>query len=170
MMRSHLDRISDCIPALRRYAWALLRDPADADDLVHDCLERALSNLPAQTQQPDIRPWLFAIMHNLHISQRRKAKVRACMPIDQATEQFASTPPTQEHALHLSQVLRALDTLPEDQRVVLLLVCVEDLSYADTAVALGIPVGTVMSRLSRGREALRGLMEAQPRARLRSIK
>lgn len=170
-MRSALDRISDCIPALRRYAWALLRDPTDADDLVHDCLERALSNLPAQTREPDIRPWLFTIMHNLYVSQRRKAKVRSmATPIDAAAEQFASTPPTQEHALHLGQVLRALDGLPDEQRAVLLLVCVEDLSYAETARALGVPIGTVMSRLNRGREALRALTDGQHRPALRRIK
>lgn len=155
-----LTRIEACIPALRRYAAALLRNRVDADDLVHDCLVRALDKLHTRRNDSDVRAWLFAIMHNLFISQKRRAKARpASEPLDETHESAVSLRPEQDSSLEWRDLIRGLNQLPEEQRSVILLVSVEDLSYAEAAEVLGIPVGTVMSRLSRGRERLRQATE-----------
>jgi RNA polymerase sigma-70 factor (ECF subfamily) len=167
-----LTRIEACIPALRRYAAALLRNREEADDLVHDCLVRALDKLHTRRDDADIRAWLFAIMHNLFISQLRRAKARpAGDPLDESHEAAMSVRPDQESSLQWRDLLRALDRLPVEQRTVILLISVEDLSYAEAAIALGIPIGTVMSRLARGRERLRLILdEGEVRPALRRVK
>jgi len=168
-----LTRIEACIPALRRYAAALLRNREDADDLVHDCLVRALAKLHTRRDNSDIRAWLFAIMHNLFISQLRRAKARpAGESLDETHEAAMSLRPDQENSLQWRDLIRALNALPVEQRSVVLLVSVEDLSYAEAASVLGIPIGTVMSRLARGRERLRQMTEGgeEVRPALRRVK
>ncbi|HEX4742299.1 MAG TPA: sigma-70 family RNA polymerase sigma factor [Caulobacteraceae bacterium] len=167
--------VEPLIPALRRYAGALLRDGDAADDLVQDCLERAISRWGQRRADGDTRTWLFAILHNLAMSRlRREARRGAHLTLESADETALSQAPDQEHRLRHGELLRAVAALPEDQRSVLLLVSVEDLSYAETARVLGAPVGTVMSRLSRARERLRQAMmgESAPvaRAHLRRVK
>jgi RNA polymerase sigma-70 factor (ECF subfamily) len=161
-----LARIEAVIPALRRYAWALLRHDADADDLVHDCLVRALDSPPTKRPDADVRPWLFTVMHNLWASGRRKARVRGLpATLDEAETTGATVVHASQHAeLEARDVLYALDRLADDQRTVLLLVGVEGLSYAEVAQVLGVPIGTVMSRLSRARERLREEVDAPGRA------
>jgi len=171
-MPGTLQGIEACIPALRRYALALLRSRQDADDLVHDTLLRALDRLHTN-REDDVRPWLFAIMHNLFVSQLRRARTRPGGPtLENVDEGALGIAGTQEDALRSRDVVRSLDLLPPEQRVVLLLISIEDLSYAETARVLGIPVGTVMSRLARGRERLRQIMrgEAPARPYLRMVK
>ena len=152
------------IPALRRFAWALLQDRTAADDLVQDCLERAISRWHIRRQEADAKPWLFAILHNQFRMERRSASRRGHMlPLDgPGDEGFqiadATADYVAEHRLIWRDALIALEALPEDQRVVLLLVGVEDFSYEAAAQLTGAPVGTVMSRLSRGRERLRRLI------------
>ncbi len=167
-----LTRIEACIPALRRYAGALLRNRDDADDLVHDCLVRALDKLHTRRDDADIRAWLFAIMHNLFVSQLRRAKVRpAGEPLDETHGAAMGVRPEQESSLQWRDLLRGLDRLSVEQRTVILLVSVEDLSYAEAAAVLGVPIGTVMSRLARGRERLRQLIdEGEARPALRRVK
>jgi RNA polymerase sigma-70 factor, ECF subfamily len=167
-----LTRIEACIPALRRYAAALLRNREDADDLVHDCLVRALDKLHTRRDDADVRAWLFAIMHNLFISQLRRAKARpAGESLDETHEAAMSMRGDQESRLNWRDLLRGLNQLPVEQRTVILLVSVEDLSYAEAANVLGIPVGTVMSRLARGRERLRQLTEeGEAKPALRRVK
>ncbi len=167
-----LTRIEACIPALRRYAAALLRNRDDADDLVHDCLVRALDKLHTRRDDADVRAWLFTIMHNLFVSQLRRAKVRPSgEPLDEIHEAAVGTRAEQEVSLQWRDLIRALNELPVEQRSVILLVSVEDLSYAEAANVLGIPVGTVMSRLARGRERLRQLTEEEAvRPVLRRVK
>lgn len=172
-MAGALSQIEACIPALRRYASALLRNQQDADDLVHDTLLRALDKLHSYRGQDDIRPWLFAIMHNRFVSQARRARIR--MAGDAASEIASQTtsPSNQEDNLRWRDLLCALDVLPEEQRTVILLISVEDLSYAEVSRVLGIPIGTVMSRLARGRERLRQLTQGQEETRscrLRRVK
>ena len=146
--------VEPLIPALRRYARSLLRDVASADDLVQDCLERAVSRW-YQRRDGDVRAWLFTILHNLAVNQFRKANSRGWhVPIDETNEDSFGEAARQEQQLIYHDVLARLARLPADQRAVLLLVAVEDLSYAEAAKVLGIPVGTVMSRLSRARERL----------------
>ncbi|WP_262047141.1 sigma-70 family RNA polymerase sigma factor [Bradyrhizobium sp. Bra78] len=157
-MKDMLVQVEPLIPALRRYARALMRERAAADDLVQDCLERAVSRWH-QRRDGSVRAWLFTILHNLAVTQFRQATARGRhMPIDDGERELVSAA-EQEHRLIYQDVLGKLAKLPEEQRAVLLLVAVEDLSYADAAVVLNIPIGTVMSRLSRARERLQQEMD-----------
>ena len=160
------------IPRLRRYARAMVGDRAAADDLVQDTLERAWSRLAQWRPGSDLRAWLFGIMHNLRVDQLR----RPAVPTQSLENEIHETPvrPTQSDALELHDLESALNSLPEDQREVLLLIALEEMSYAQVADLLGIPLGTVMSRLSRGRERLRLILDGQlpstPKTRLRLIR
>ena len=151
--------IEPLIPALRRYARALLRDRVAADDLVQDGLERAIGRWHQRRADGNARSWLFAIVHNLALNRTRQSSRRGPhLPLE-AAEGVSSGTPTQEEGLKHRDLVRALQTLPEEQRSVVLLVSVEELSYAEVAEVLKVPIGTVMSRLSRGREKLRLAME-----------
>ena len=158
------------LPRLRRYARAMLGDRVAADDLVQDTLERAWSRLAQWRPGSDLRAWLFGIMHNLRVDQLRRGGL-ATTSLD---EEEAATVPvraTQTDRLEVMDLESALRQLPEEQRQILLLVALEEMSYADIAALLGIPVGTVMSRLSRGRERLRLVMDGrQPTANLRVVR
>lgn len=161
-MQDAIRLIEPVIPALRRYAHALTRSGADADDLVQDCLERALARWSQRRRDGEVRPWLFAILHNLALNRMRQTRRRGLsLTLDDAPASALAAAPAQDHAVRHGELIHALARLPEDQRSVLLLVSVEDLSYAEAATVLGVPVGTVMSRLSRGRQALRELMEGE---------
>jgi RNA polymerase sigma-70 factor (ECF subfamily) len=136
---------------------------------VQDCLERALSRAHLW-QRGNIRGWLFTIMHNVSVNARRRENRNRQLA---ATDNPAFDPPTrapQEDGLMLRALRDALDTLPEDQRAVILLVGLEEFSYAETAEILGVPIGTVMSRLHRGREKLRELLASQSGFGLRRVK
>lgn len=160
-MQDAIRLIEPVIPALRRYAHALTQSGPDADDLVQDCLERALGRWAQRRTDREVRPWLFAILHNLAINRMRQARRRgAPVTLDDAPASALAAPPSQDHAVRHGELNRALARLSEDHRSVLLLVSVEDLSYGEAAAVLGVPLGTVMSRLSRAREALRHLMES----------
>jgi RNA polymerase sigma-70 factor, ECF subfamily len=145
-----------CIPALRRYAGSLLRDRQEVDDLVHDCLVRALDRLHTRRSDAEMRPWLFAIMHNLYISRIRQRRTRGeAESLDTVAEAAVGIGARQEDHIRTREIMAEVQRLPDDLRSVLLLVTVEDLSYAEVAGVLDIPIGTVMSRLSRARERLR---------------
>lgn len=156
------------LPRLRRYARAMLGDRAAADDLVQDTLERAWSRAAQRRPDGNLRAWLFGIMHNLRIDQLRRGGF-ATVPLD---DELAELPvrPTQGDLLEVRDLDVALALLPEAQRAVLLLVALEGLGYEEAAAALAIPVGTVMSRLARARERLRGLLEGRPAVQLRVVK
>ena len=144
------------IPGLRRFACALLRgDREAADDLVQDTLERALSRWNLRRNQGNLRGWLYTILYNRFLSNQRRLRRRG--PHDALTEEteLRGIDGGQHSVLEHRDLVRAFAALPEEQRVVLLLVGVEDLSYQEAARVLGVPIGTVMSRLSRGRESLR---------------
>lgn len=157
------------IPALRRFAWALAREGAAADDLVQDALERAVSRWRQRRPDSPLRPWLMAIMHSIHVSRWRRWKRRGGdhLPLE---DWDAPTPEDAEARVGYLDVMAAMARLPEDQRAVLLLVGVEGLSYDAAARVLGVPVGTVMSRLSRGRERLRRYVDGEPPSPLRRVK
>lgn len=152
------------IPHLRRYARALVGQADRADDLVQDCLERAWSRLGLWRRDGNMRAWLFTIMHNLNANAVRAAKRRPRHDSIDETFSQASVPPSQDDRLALSALSDALKTLPEEQRAVVLLVGLEQLRYDEVATVLELPIGTVMSRLHRGRERLRRLLagEAAP--------
>jgi RNA polymerase sigma-70 factor, ECF subfamily len=166
---SGLTKLEENLPALRRYAFALLRNQSDADDLVQDCLVKALDHLDERTSENDMRPWLFSIMHNLCVSRWRRLRFRSSIVVSD-TEADVAVPASQQTTSELHAALHSLDQLPEEQRQVLLLIAVEGLEYADVAKILKIPIGTVMSRLSRARDKLRDTMEGRQRPALRRVK
>ena len=152
-MNDMLRLIEPLIPPLRRYARALMKDRAAADDLVQDCLERAITRWHQRRADGNARTWIFTIMHNLAINRFRQTVFRGKhLPLDDAADAALGRPASQEDQMRYSEVL-------DKVRAVLLLVAVEDLSYAEAARVLDIPIGTVMSRLSRARERLLILME-----------
>lgn len=155
--------IEEHIPRLRRYARALVGDRAGADDLVQDTLERAWGRMHLWRQESDLRAWLFSIMHNLHVNQVHASRVRRAESLDDEVMDFPVRA-TQQDALVVRDLDRALGQLPDEQREVVLLVGLEQLPYDEVARLLEIPLGTVMSRLSRGREKLRALMTGAPMA------
>jgi RNA polymerase sigma-70 factor (ECF subfamily) len=159
------DDIAAEIPRLRRYAHVLLRDSIAADDLVQDSLERAISRQNLFQPGTNLRAWLFTIMHNLHVNAVIKARrtPSAGTSDDIADSHRSSVAPAQGDGLMLRDLERALGKLPEEQRAVVLLVGVEGLTYAESAAVLDVPVGTVMSRLARGRTRLRTLMNGEVR-------
>ncbi|MBV5263087.1 sigma-70 family RNA polymerase sigma factor [Pinisolibacter aquiterrae] len=157
------------IPALRRYARALVGDPDVADDLVQDCLERALSRWWMRRPGEDPRPWLFTILRNLHLDRlRQRRRQGRAVAIDE--DAMPAIAPDQDGGLGVRDALAALELLPEEQKSLLLLVGVEDLSYEEAARVLGIPIGTVMSRLARGRQRFRAILETGRIPLLRRVK
>lgn len=146
------------IPDLRRYARALVGDAWAADDLVQDTLERACERWKLWSVGSDLRAWLFTLMHNLFVDGARRALRQSGQRVDieDVANELVAPAAATEQALDLQ---RCLLRLPEEQREVLLLVTLQDLGYEDVARITGVPVGTVMSRLSRARSRLRELME-----------
>jgi RNA polymerase sigma-70 factor (ECF subfamily) len=158
------------IPSLRAYARLLVRDRARADDLVQDTLERAWSRSHLFSVEGNMRVWLFTILHNLHVSAVRERQRRpVIVPLTEQDVTLAE-PARNELRMELSDLDRAFAELPTDQQAALLLVGVEDMSYEQAAAVLAIPVGTLMSRLHRGRKQLRRLMNDESRPRLKRIK
>ena len=148
------NQIVPFIPNLRRYARALVGDRDAADDLVQDTLERAVRKFHLW-RPGDLRAWLFSIMHNVFVNQIKARKNAPHLDIEEHMVAAHIPSATSVDVLDMHRAL--LDLVPE-QREVVLLVALEDMSYADVSRALGIPIGTVMSRLSRGRERLRKFM------------
>lgn len=163
--------LAEQIPRLRRYARALARDPERADDLVQDCLERAWSRIHRWQPDTDLRAWLFTIMHNLHANMaRRFSREPEQVSLDDHEPANGRGSAQQEQGLVLRDLQAGLDALPAEQREVLMLVCLEEMSYEQVAQVLGIPIGTVMSRLYRARERLRRWMAGERTSHLRRVK
>lgn len=159
------------IPYLRRFGRALTGDTALADDLVQDCVERALNKSHLYDASRPLRAWLYTMLRNIHVSGlRRQTRARIVKTIDELQAGEDRIEPGQEHHVALSQVSDALDRMPDSQREVILLVVLEGMSYRDVAEITGVPVGTVMSRLSRARTLLRQLLDEQPQMHLRRVK
>nr|WP_112174794.1 sigma-70 family RNA polymerase sigma factor [Paraburkholderia unamae] len=146
---------------MRRYARALTGDAAWADDLMQDAAERALSRWTSFRPQSNLRAWLFTILRHLYIDQLRGRREIA-VDDEAAPWRALEAPHGEVDGLVLRDLQRALYALPAAQREVLLLVCVEELSYGEASAVLGVPPGTVMSRLSRAREHLRALLDTGP--------
>lgn len=165
-----LDEIETCVPALRRYARALTRNVDRADDLVQDCLERAIRKRGLFLPTGPLQAWLFRILVNLWRNSLRTERRRGVHVDYDALVIEPSIQPPQHGRLALGEMNRALDRLPDDQRETLLLVVLEGVSYEEAATILGIPIGTVMSRLSRARATLRTLTGTGDEPRLRTVK
>jgi RNA polymerase sigma-70 factor (ECF subfamily) len=160
-------RLVELIPRLRRYARALVGERTTADDLVQDTLERAWAKLHLYRRGTDLRAWLFTVMHNVHVNRIRATRLTD--PLDDEMPELAQA--ERPDTLLMRDLDRAISRLPADQRAVLLLVTLEEMSYDEVARTLGIPIGTVMSRLSRAREKLRAMMAGQPpSAKLKVVK
>jgi RNA polymerase sigma-70 factor, ECF subfamily len=148
-------KIEALLPRLTRYARTLTRDVVAADDLVQECLVRALGKIDLWEPGSDLRAWLFTILHNQHVSlARRNARQRARIEL-QADIPSVSRPPDQAVRLEVRDLERAIGKLPEEQRKVVLLVGLDGMQYDEAASMVNLPVGTVRSRVARGRETLR---------------
>lgn len=158
-MQEQSTQLIACIPRLRRYARALVGDRTNADDLVQDTMERGWSRLSTWRTGGDMRAWLFGIMHNLYVDQVRKPSL-ATVELDEDTPMpYQMT--AQNGRMEMHDLEKALQVLPVEQREILLLVALEEMTYEEISVTLCIPLGTVMSRLSRARERLRAQMEGK---------
>ncbi len=154
------------IPRLRRYALALTGNRDTADDLIQDTLERAWRKRALWQPGSDLRAWLFTVMHNVYVNGVRSARPIESLHDDEIAAAAVSAPgaASAETGVVLSELRTALARLSDDYRQVVLLVGLEQMSYAEAAAVLGVPIGTIMSRLSRGREQLRLLLANEPQA------
>ena len=163
-MPGFTDQLEAILPDLWRYAFSLLRDRDGADDLVQDSVERMLRKRPLWQSSRALRPWAFAILRNIYRNQCRDGARRMALPLEAAAT--LGEPPQAEGRLDLAETVARIAALPEDQREALLLVVAGGLSYKEAAQVLDIPMGTLMSRLSRARRRL----AAEPvRPSLRSV-
>ena len=152
-------RITREIPHLHRYALALLRNPDAADDLVQDCLERALRKRQLWGRQGSMRRWLFRMLYNVFLNTRHtRRRDRLVVPLE-AVEPTMTESPRQEKYVECRAIAQGLNQLPAQQYAAIMLIALEGCAYNEAAWILGVPVGTLRSRLSRGRETLRTLTE-----------
>lgn len=165
--RTMIEDLPVHVAGLRRYAVALTGSRFEAEDLVQETLTRAIAAAASFRKGGNLRGWLFTIMHNAFVSGVR-ARRAADRDVDSDLPEL-SQPPTQLDRLEVRDVLAGLSRLPEGQRAALVLIALEDLSYSEAARVLGVPLGTLMSRLARGREALRRVMSEDAPPRLRVI-
>ena len=168
-MTSLDEQLRELIPRLRRFALSLTRHASNADDLVQNCLERALGSVADKRPDGDLRAWLFTILYRQFVDNHRRSRRYARM-----LEFFTGrddTQPSTERTVLAQSTLEAFDQLATEHRALLLWVSVEGLSYKQVAEILDVPIGTVMSRLSRARNALRQLSEGEiTRPALRRLK
>jgi RNA polymerase sigma factor (sigma-70 family) len=152
------------LPRLHRYARTLTRSDVDAEDLVHDALVRAYEKRASFHAGHDLRVWLLSILHNIFIdgTRARGAEARRLARVGELADK--QLPPAQDHHVRLCQVRQAFFKLPDEQRAALYLVAVEGLGYGEAAAALGIPVGTLMSRIARARATLRAVEDSDSAA------
>ncbi len=162
--RPHFDVIGQ-LPALRRYGLSLTRNAADAEDLVHEALLRAYERRASFRKDRNLRAWLLAILHNCFVDGARRKRSETVKLLRAGDLAQDAHPAPQEPAVRLQQVRQFFMALPDEQRAVLHLVAIEGLSYQEAAATLGIPVGTLMSRLGRARAALRAMEDQETAAR-----
>jgi len=157
------DLVANEIPRLRRYARALTHDREGADDLIQNCLLRALTKSHLWRPGTDLRAWLFTILHNEHVNHVRRSIREGSRTRFKDRSIEISTPAVESPGLRLRELERALLRLPEEQRQAVLLIAVEGFRYEEAAAVLDVPIGTMRSRLSRGRDMLRHLLGMEPR-------
>jgi RNA polymerase sigma-70 factor, ECF subfamily len=159
------------LPYLRRFARGLCGDASLADDLVQDCVERALMKSHLYDPARPLRAWLYAVLRNIYVSNwRRNSKHANAKELDDLQGFEGAVAPDQESNFSVSLITDALDTLPAPQREVLILVSLEEVSYQQAAEIIGVPIGTIMSRLSRARAHLQNILEERGTTVLRRVK
>ena len=160
----------ELLPRLRRYAWALVGNKEAADDLVQDTIKRAIDKKRLWHREKKLRPWLFTIMHNIYVNDMIKASRKSGIEIaDEDMSRHAALDKPEDHN-EFHQVCKAIQQLPDDQRQIILLVGLEQLSYKEVSSILDLPIGTVTSRLARGRAQLRSIIEGKTAISLKRIK
>jgi RNA polymerase sigma-70 factor (ECF subfamily) len=147
------------IPRLRRFARYMTRDADYSDDLVQECLARAIANIESWQPGTNLRAWLFVILKNVFRNDKRRAQHDMAYRNGLEKDTLSYAPAQQHNHLVLSEVQKAFMHLTDDHREVLMLIAVEGLRYEEAAAVLNISVGTVKSRLSRARTALRALID-----------
>jgi RNA polymerase sigma-70 factor, ECF subfamily len=158
--RSRFD-VTGQLPALRRYGLSLTRNAADAEDLVHEALVRAYEKRATFRKDRNLRAWLLSILHNCFVDGTRRKRSETVKLLRASEVAQDSAPAPQEHAVRLAQVRQSFMGLPDEQRAALHLVAIEGLAYHEAAATLGIPLGTLMSRLGRARAALRAIEDGE---------
>jgi RNA polymerase sigma-70 factor, ECF subfamily len=159
------------LPYLRRFARGLCGDVSLADDLVQDCLERALTKSHLYDPARPLRAWLYAVLRNIYVSNwRRNAKHISAKELDDLQGFEGSVQPEQDSNFSVALITDALDTLPTQQREVLILISLEEMSYQQASEIVGVPIGTIMSRLSRARTHLQNILEERGTPVLRRVK
>lgn len=158
---SDLDVVGELTP-LRRYALTLTRDPHEAEDLVQDTLAKAFEKRDQLRTADSLRAWLMSILHNRFVDRERSRRAEAARRVEMGLRTDHALPASQEASIRLADVRRAFMTLPVDQRAALHLISLEGLSYEQAAAQLGIPVGTLVSRLVRGRARLKEMENGSP--------
>ncbi len=169
-MKTFSDQLVEHIPHLRRYARSLTRDIQQSEDLVQECLGRALSRMSQWQADTNLRAWLFTIMHNLHINNLRQRKLSSGADSLDGVELMDTRQNGQDTAMEMQDLERAMAQLTTEHREILMLVCVEGMSYSEVASVLGVATGTVMSRLHRARETLRHWLSGEVPPKLRRVK
>ncbi len=159
------------LPYLRRFARGLCGDASLADDLVQDCVERALMKSHLYDPARPLRAWLYAVLRNIYVSNwRRNSKFTGAKNLDDLEGFEGAVQPEQENNFSVALITDALDNLPAQQREVLILISLEEMSYQQAAEIIGVPIGTIMSRLSRARAHLQNILEERGTPVLRRVK
>ncbi len=166
-----LQELTSHVKSMRRYAYVLCRDHHDADDLIQESLAKAIAGAHTFEEGRSLRVWLFGILHNTFISSKRQyaQRTRAAAFLGVMSDE-AVVSPEQEHRVEARHTVRMLSRLSPDQQAALNLIALEGMSYDEAAEVLDIPVGTLMSRLARGRERLRRLLEDKPSSVLKIVR
>jgi RNA polymerase sigma-70 factor (ECF subfamily) len=157
------EHVEPLLPALRGYARNLMRNREMAEDLVQDCLERVVTRWSERKSIESTRSWMFAIVHNLAVNRlKQQAQRGPHLDIADIDESTLVQPAGQEDRIRHNELMRALQALQDDQRAAIVLVCIDGLSYAEAALELDVPIGTVMSRLARARAKLQHALDGSP--------
>ncbi|MBA3908715.1 MAG: RNA polymerase subunit sigma [Rhodobacter sp.] len=169
MTQSFETKLEDCLPDLWRYAWSLTRDRDAADDLVQDCVERALRKRLFWLPMRPLKPWLTKMLLNIYRDRWRRESSHRTVDLDHVTDLAAITS-TAEERLELKSIWKRVEELPQEQSEALLAVVIGGLSYDEAASALAIPKGTLMSRIFRARARIKAEMDGSAATKIRSVK
>ena len=169
MIQSFETQLENCLPDLWRYAWSLTRDRDAADDLVQDCVERALRKRLLWMPGRPLKPWLTKMLLNIFRDHWRREARYCTVDLDQIGD-LACFTSTVEERLEVKEIWKSMERIPQEQREALLAVVIGGLSYDEAAKALSIPKGTLMSRIARARAKVKTDVDASASTKIRSVK